>query len=526
MPPQPPSHDDATDPAAPGAAERHMARGAFAQQAAMTTGLLIMLVVVTVLGRSLTLSEFGLYGLALSVAAYVLIVQYSVEGAAVRAIAGAPDASSRDALFSTALVVYATLGVGSAVAIVVAGSGLSGVLGIPDELRDEARRAFLALGAVTAAGWPMKACQDALRGTQRFGLAAMGEIVAYLLFGALMAAAIVLDAPLWTLIAIGGSLSALIGMVCMVVLVTVRGGPRLRPRLVTRARIGDLLGVSAGLFVGGAADLFIYSSDRVILAAFRSAATVGLYEAAVRAHNILRQMHGTLVLTVTPVASAYIASADEARLRELLLRGTRYVMAAVVPLTVVLMVLAGPILEVWLGEKFRPAAAALAILCGYWLVGSSTGVAGAMLVAAGKIRELAQFAWQVAITNLVLSLALTPLLGLEGVVLGTTIPYVLMFPIFLRIVLRTFPAVSVRDLVREAWLPAYAGAAVLAVALVVLRVAFELDTLAAVLGAGVAGLALYWGSYYLVWLRPGERVLVRSFLGLHGPSASGAGAGG
>jgi hypothetical protein len=30
----------------------------------------------------------------------------------------------------------------------------------------------------------------------------------------------------------------------------------------------------------------------------------------------------------------------------------------------------------------------------------------------------------------------------------------------------------------------------------------------------VAGLALYWAGYYLVWLRPNERVLVRSFVRL------------
>ena len=38
------------------------------------------------------------------------------------------------------------------------------------------------------------------------------------------------------------------------------------------------------------ADLFIYALDRVVLGLFRPAATVGLYEGPVRAHNVVRQV--------------------------------------------------------------------------------------------------------------------------------------------------------------------------------------------------------------------------------------------
>ena len=63
------------------------------------------------------------------------------------------------------------------------------------------------------------------------------------------------------------------------------------------------------------------------------------------------------------------------------------------------------------------------------------------------------------------SLALTPLLGLDGLVLGTAIPYAVAFPFFMRFVLRKLP-VSLGDLARRAWLPAYPLAAVLALMLV------------------------------------------------------------
>ena len=60
--------------------------------------------------------------------------------------------------------------------------------------------------------------------------------------------------------------------------------------------------------------------------------------------------------------------ATHAAPRELAVRGTRYTLALVVPLCVTLMTLAEPILEVWLGDRYGDGGAALAILVSYWLL--------------------------------------------------------------------------------------------------------------------------------------------------------------
>jgi membrane protein EpsK len=195
------------------------------------------------------------------------------------------------------------------------------------------------------------------------------------------------------------------------------------------------------------------------------------------------------------------------RTRELLLRGTRYTLAAIVPVVVMLMALAKPILTVWLGPRFATASTAMVILLSYWLGYASLGVAASMLVAAGRIRDVAAFAVAVAGLNFVLSLALTPSLGLDGVVLGTTIAWVVSFPFFIALVLATFP-VRLSELAREAWLPAYSTACALAAGLVAARLLFGLDTLAEVVTAGLVGIACYWFVFYAVWLRPSERILV------------------
>jgi len=189
-------------------------------------------------------------------------------------------------------------------------------------------------------------------------------------------------------------------------------------------------------------------------------------------------------------------------------RGSRYVAALVAPLVITLMVLAAPILDVWLGPRFREAAPAMTILLSYWLVAPALGFVVAALVGEGRSREYARLIWLAAGVNIVLSLALTPSLGLEGVAIGTALPLVLVFPALLRNALA--PAeLGVGELARRAWAPAYALGLALALALVAARAGFGLDSLASVLATSVAGLALYWVAYAVLFLTPTERALLR-----------------
>ncbi len=76
---------------APGPGEaRLLASGALVQQIAQASGLLVLLVIVTVLARRLSVAELGAYGLVASLAGYLLVLRNSVASSAVRAMASGP----------------------------------------------------------------------------------------------------------------------------------------------------------------------------------------------------------------------------------------------------------------------------------------------------------------------------------------------------------------------------------------------------------------------------------------------------
>jgi O-antigen/teichoic acid export membrane protein len=182
-----------------------------------------------------------------------------------------------------------------------------------------------------------------------------------------------------------------------------------------------------------------------------------------------------------------------------------------VPVCVTLMTLAEPLLHAWLGDRYGEGATALTILVSYWLLYGALVVTPGFLVGAGRAREVAIVMSSAAALNVVLALVLTPELGLEGPAVATAVAFVLAFPFLLRLGLRS-GGVGLGELARVAWLPAYSLGALLAGALIAVRLAAEPTGLPAVTAAGLAGLIGYWLAYYAIVLDAGERALVRGLL--------------
>lgn len=491
--------------------ERHLARGALIQQVSQGLGTLIALAVITVLGRTLTLSQFGAYGLIVGTTSYLLIVQGSVETAAVRAIARARDQDERDQVFSNAIVLY--LGAGLLAGSIVAAGGwfVVGVLNIPPRLQFDARVAVAILGALMLLGWPMQVFQDLLRGTQRFVAAAVAEMIALTVFGGAMIASVITGMPLWLLIGLGGSLPVLTGFASVAAAQPALRRFRFRRASVGNAFMRELAGTSGYLLIGNASVLIIYALDRFLLAAFRGIVFVGLYEGPARIHNFVESVQSALVGPVLPAAAQYEARSDDQRLRELMLRGTRYVLVVTIPIIITLMVFSKPLLVLWLGRKFGVAALSTTILLSYVLVTVNQVVPGSMLVATGRVGWLSRYAWTVAIFNVAASLVLTWQYGLNGVVLGTTIPFVLAFPIFLRKAVSVLPF-SVASLLRTAWIPAYSTGVIVGCVLVAVRVLVPIDNLPELVSLLIGGPLLYWGLFFVTWTTSSERALLGDLL--------------
>lgn len=499
-----------TSPAAGGGQARLVAAGAITQQAAQATGLLVLLAIVTALARRLSLPELGTYGLMSTLAVYLLILKNSISNSALRAMVAARDDAERVAAFSTCVALYAVAGVATGALILAVGFGASELV-LDGGLQGQAHRGAALLGAITAVGLAISVNLDAMRGALLLTRSAANEILALVLFAGLMLGLITSDAPLWVLIGASGSIPFLSGIINFVAKRALGLPFRFERGSVSREQARRLLPTAGYVLILEGSNVVIYGLNRIVLGVFASATTLGLYEGPARAHNVLYALNQAMGLTSLSMAASYVGESNNRRLRELVVRGSRYTLALTVPLAVTLMVLAGPTLELWLGERYRDGAGALAIMTSYWLLYGQLALTPNFLVGAGKAREIALLLSGVAVANLALSLALTPVLGLEGPALGTAVPFVLAAPFVLRLTLAVSGA-TVSELLRQAWLPAYGLGAVLAVVLAVVNAFVALDSLVVLTAVLIGGPLAYWLAYAAIFLSRDERALVAGLL--------------
>jgi O-antigen/teichoic acid export membrane protein len=488
---------------------RLLASGALLQQLAQGSGLVALLVIVTLLARRLSVAELGAYGLVASLSGYLLVLRNSVASAAVRAMAGAEAGVERASVFVVARRLYALVGAATGlliavVAVVIAATVLDGALAT------DARLGGIGLGALTAVGIAASINLDRLRAERMFTRTAATEIAAVAINVAMMVTLILAEVDLALIIALSGALPLLSGLICAVLVhrfgLAARGSGR-----EARHHRAAIVPTAGWLLVIELSNLAMYASGRIMLGAYRTPTAVGLYEGPVRSHNLLYALGGALAVPTVPTASRYVADGDERRLRELAVRGSRYTLALFVPLCVTLMALSEPIIGVWLGDRYTDGAAALTILVSYWLLYGALVVTPGFLAGAGEARAAGRTLACAAALNLVLALLLTPELGVEGPAVATAGALVAAFPFLLRAGLRASD-LRLPELVGRALVPAYSLGALLAGGLLAIRFGLEPKTLPAVGVLAVAGVALYWTAYYRLVLDADERALVRGLL--------------
>lgn len=489
---------------------RLLASGALLQQLAQGCGLLALLVVITLLAREVPITHVAAYGLISSLAAYLLVLRNSVSASSVRAMAAAVDHDERSRVFSAAAALYAVVGIATGLLIAAVAAVLAAAV-FDGELARTARVGGLGLAAVTAVGITATVYLDALRAERRLVRAAGAEIVSVAIYVTVMVALILGGADLALVIAASGLLPVFTGVICALLVRREDVRLRIRGAGATRGHRMTIVPTASWLLVVETCTVITYASGRIVLGALKNPAAVGLYEGPVRSHNLLYALAQALAPPTVPTASRYVALDDERRLHELGIRGSRYTLALFVPLCVTLMALAEPILSVWLGDRYDAGATALTIAVSYWLLYGALVVTPGFLAGIGRAREVAFVMLGIAAANLVLSLVLTPPLGLEGPAIAVAVSFALAFPAMLRIGLRA-TALPLGELVRRAFLPAYALAAGLAALLLAARFALEVSTLPEVVLTGGAGVLLYWAAFYRLVLEPSERALVKSLL--------------
>ena len=268
-----------------------------------------------------------------------------------------------------------------------------------------------------------------------------------------------------------------------------------------RQRIRAVQDYSFFVFVQACARQVVLKTDEVVIGLFLPLAAITPYSIGLRLANALRTLAEQFVDVLFPVAADLHAKHRTIELRRVALVGSRVALGLGVPPALGVLVLAGPLISVWVGHRYAASASVVAIVL-------ACGMTAAMIHwvpmtiarAVGHVRVPGLVAVGEAMANLILSVLLVRPFGIIGVALGTMLPAVatslfVQAPYACRAL-----GIPFRTFAREVVMPHVLTATPVGVGLYAAMRAWRPDTLVTVLGLFAVTVLVYWLIFAAFWV--------------------------
>ena len=498
----------------PGPFRRRLLRNTAATAVANGWTMVLAVASLPFLLHGLGATAFGVWALLQTLSAvtgWLSLGDLGVGLAATRNIAdraSRDEADERDVTIGTTIALCAGMGIGFAALLVAIGPRLlPSLFNVPSELESSARFAFVVFGAQVFFELVGAAAGVSLDGLQRIDLSRLA------------------DAGRRTAVAVATSITAMAGgglqgvalasmvatvLATLLALALVRGEVGHLPLQARSLTAGELLRYGRSVWALAVTGVIHRTMDRLVVGVVIGPTAVALVEIANQVQNGVGAILGASSYTVTSGAAWIQGRGDKHRLRDLVLRGTKYACLVTLPLCAVLAVLADPLLDAWLGASFRGAGDLVRLALLYVATQTPLAAASNLLVGIGNAGRIVRPAWFAVVTNLVASVVLVEQFGVAGAFVATIISSLVLGPLLLRIVdidLGIRPRELLAAALVPAALPAAAAAAVAGLVLLTPWSPLAVATVGGVGGVVVAGLIIT-----RITLRADERQeLVRAF---------------
>jgi len=405
-----------SDPAAARAGTRRLVSGVVWNMLGRGLPLLVAVALTPPLVAALGIERWGLFTLALGLIGVFGVFDLGLGAALTRTLAeriGRGEREGEGALVASALALLLALSLVLAIGLwlavpVLVGRGLN----VPAALQGEAIAGLRVLAAaaplvvVNAALWGVLAAHQRFRAAN---LAAMPVAVLYYL-GPLLVL-LVWDSLVGVMLAlVGARLLNTIAYAALILPIV----PGITLGAVSLRAVGPLLRLGGWMSLSGVLTQVSLYADRFLIGALLSLSAVAFYATPLDLVMRLWILPVAVAQALLPaLASSFRAMPGETA--ALLRRGVLLITGLVLPGCVVLIVLAHPLLRLWLGLEFADGGAAVLRILAVGILFSCAGFApGSLLDAIGRPDVTARFALALALVSLPLAVLLLLLAGIEG----------------------------------------------------------------------------------------------------------------
>ncbi len=332
---------------------------------------------------------------------------------------------------STIFAVYVRLGLVCFAGALLLAAPLPYVFEVSPGLATAARARLVMMGAAICAEFVGSVYGGVLMGLQRFDVLNAVKLAMLVVRNAGIAAVL-----LWRPSVVAVGVVALVTTVVeqvihMTVAHRVLPGLRVSLALYDRARLRSLFSFSAQSFLFTMSDRLINYTDNIVISQARGAAAGAVYAFPLRLVEFAREALDRATHVLMPGVSAAAARGEMQRVLNFWRTGNKLLMALALPIALVQVRWGHHVLALWLSNN-RNADAAMVIAegaaCLRWLAlafvvqMAGRGLARPLFEGLGELKQPARIAIAEGAANLVLSLVLVRVWGLEGVAFATFFP--------------------------------------------------------------------------------------------------------
>ncbi len=395
-------------------------------------------------------------------------------------------------LVSTAFILFLGLGLAGALIVLVFREYFATILfKVPTYLVGDTIYVFTVAGIAFFFTFVFGIFISVLIGLQRMDLT--NEISTA--FGILNIAGIVL--LLWLgyglkEVVILSSLNGIIG-VLISVYISKRLMPELSliPKFFDKSYVKSIFHFSLYVFASKIAVLVYQNFGKLIVGIFLPVKFVTIYAVGVILSSFIYRFSGLVAAPVMPASSELLAKKDTDAIKELFLRGTKYVTIINIPSIFFLGIFAGEIIGLWMGEGFEESVLIFRVILIGLFVETMQHIGGNMLPGLGKPKLSACYAIGNAGLMMLLTIIFVKWFGLFGAALGLTVSQLIVLSLFIPHICRIFK-VHLYDFFDIAIKKALAAGIFSAIFLILLRDLFLINGWIGVVFYGTFFVLLYF----------------------------------
>ena len=483
------------------------ARNLVTRYALIVINALIGLVVLPFNVRHLGADDYGLWMLVASVTTYFSVLELGYGGAVVKYVAefrAKKDAKALNEVLSTMFFVFSAIGVVVYLAAIAVSFLLPHIFNLAPSQVATGQTVLLIIAVNVTLHFVFSVYGGVINGFEKYYI----NNVVGTTFNILVAAVNV--AVLWMGYGLVELVTATTIVRVMPYWVYRRNAHMVFPELsirrayFNRERLRDLTGFSVYLAVIDWASKLTFMTDSFLLGIFTNTAVVGVYAVAQRLADALLRMTTQLHNFLFPAVVHQAVEGSVDGQRNLLIKATRFQLAIAVGMCATVAAVADVLIRAWVGPDFHAAAYVLAVLSGTVVLRAWMGIPSTVLKGTGHHRYLAIASSWCGVANLLLSIVLVKLFGMNGVAWGTAIPVAVLATYVFARACQTVALPVLRGYREIVW-PAFWPAAVVAGLLVMTRHAVPANLLAVLADLAAGGL-LYAAIFFLAALPRDERL--------------------